>query len=174
MLFRSRHTDLVIHTDSKYVLRLVGGYLLSMERDGWIDDRLSLQTPDNWADLDPTIMPDSVSSAIVLKYLLYLLRSHDGHISFRWIKAHNGDINNSRADELAKEAAQSSRHTSFSIASILIPADWVDTGPVLNHQTVQSLTEIIIKNRSVMPSLGDKSLPFRRSWSEWADRKSVV
>ena len=162
-----RHTDLVIHTDSKYVLRLVNGDLLAMERDGWVDDRLSLQPPSNWTIRDPTETPNSVSSAVIFKYLLYLLRSHDGHISFRWVKSHNGDINNSRADELAKEAALSSQHT-FSLASIHIPSNWVDTGPVLNYQSMRSLTEIIVKNRSISPSLGVKSLPFRRSWSEWA------
>ena len=140
-----RHTDLIIHTDSKYVMQLVNGNLLAMERDGWVDDHLSLQPLRNWVGMDPAKMPDTISSAIIFKYLLYLLRSHDGYISFHWIKAHNGDINNSRADELAKEAALSSSHT-FSLATLRIPDNWIDAGPVLNHQSVQFLTEIIVKN----------------------------
>ena len=162
-----RHTDLIIHTDSKYVIQLINGGLLAMERDGWVNDRLSLQPPNDWAGLDPTKMPDSVSSALMFKYLLYLLRSHDGGISFRWVKAHDGDINNSRADELAKAAALSNLHK-FSLASMRLPDNWVDTGPVLNYQSVQSLTEVIINKQSVLPSLCDKSLPFRLSWNEWA------
>ena len=127
------------------MIRLVNGDLLAMEKDGWIDDRLSLQPPSIWTDLDPTRLPDTVSSAIIFKYLLYLLRSHDGYISFRWVKAHNGDVNNSRADELAKEAALSN-HRTFSLATIHIPSNWIDAGPVLNYQSVQSLTEVIVKS----------------------------
>ncbi len=37
-----RHSDVLIHTDSCYVMNMVNGQLLAMERDGWIDGCLSL------------------------------------------------------------------------------------------------------------------------------------
>ena len=168
-----RHTNIVIHTDSMYVIRLVKGDLLAMERDGWVDSRALMRPPRPWTDPTSTTLPDIVSSSKLLKYLLYLLRSHDGYISFRWVKAHHGDINNSRADELAKSAALSSGHI-FSIASIQLPKDWVDTGPVLNHQSVQFLTEVIVRNRSVGPSFSMKSAEFRIAWGEWASGESTA
>ena len=142
-----------------------------MERDGWVDNHLSLIPPRNWPDQNDDKLPAPIHSANLFKYLLYLLRSHDGYLSFKWIKAHNGDINNSRADELAKSAALSNYPT-FSLASLCLPNNWVDTGPVLNNQSVQFLTEIIVKERTIFPALGNKSATFRRSWSEWASGES--
>src|SRR5258706_7738712 len=37
-----RHSNMLIHTDSHYVLNMVNGHLLAMEWNGWIDDCLSL------------------------------------------------------------------------------------------------------------------------------------
>ena len=166
-----RHTDIIIHTDSMYVIKLVKGNLLAMERDGWVESVSSIQPPRPWALDTPDDLPDVVSLIDLLRYLLYLLRSHDGYISFRWVKAHNGDVNNSRADKLAKSAALSDRHI-FSLASLQIPDNWVDTGPVLNYQSVSFLTEAIVKrNHSVGPSLGIKSAGFRYAWSLWASRE---
>ena len=163
-----RHTDLVIHTDSMYVIKLVKGNLLAMERDGWVKNVSSMRPPRPWAVDTLAGLPDVVSSVDLLRYLLYLLRSHDGYISFRWVKAHNGDVNNSRADEMAKAAASSDRHF-FSLASLQVPNNWVDTGPVLNYQLVSFLTETIVKSHhSISPSLRDKSASFRYAWSLWA------
>ena len=163
-----RHTDVIIHTDSMYVIKLVKGNLLAMERDGWIENVSSIRPPRPWTMITPDDLPDVVSSVELLQYLLYLLRSHDGYVSFRWVKAHNGDANNSRADEMAKSAASSSMNV-FSLASLQIPDNWVDTGPVLNYQSVSFLTETIVKNyHSVSPSLGVKSAGFRCAWGLWA------
>ena len=163
-----RHTDLIIHTDSMYVINLVKGNLLAMERDGWTENVLSLRPPRPWTIDTPENLPDIVSSVDLLRYLLYLLRSHDGYISFRWIKAHNGDTNNSRADQLAKSAASSDQHL-FSLATLTTPNNWVDTGPVLNYQSVSSLTAAVVKrDHSTGPSLGDKSAEFRYAWGIWA------
>src|SRR5258706_13423967 len=80
-----RHSDLLIHTDSRYVLNLVNGDLLAMERDGWIDGSLSLRPPQPWDAPVSHNMPDMVSSTDLLHYLLYLLHSHDGYVDFTWV-----------------------------------------------------------------------------------------
>ena len=163
-----RHTDMIIHTDSMYVIKLIKGNLLAMERDSWIKNISSIRPPRPWMMDTLDDLPDVVSSINLLQYLLYLLRSHDGYVSFRWVKAHNRDINNSRADEMARSAASSDRHI-FSLASLRVPDNWVDTGPVLNYQTVSFLTEAIVKgNNPVGPSLRVKFAEFRYAWSLWA------
>ena len=43
-----RHTDIVIHTDSMYVIKLVRGNLLAMERDGWIENTSSIRPLRPW------------------------------------------------------------------------------------------------------------------------------
>ena len=162
-----RHSDIVIHTDSRYVLDLINGGLLSMERDGWPDESFSLcpPRPPSAPDFD---LPDPfVSSTLLHRYLLYLLRSHDGYVQFKWVKAHAGDANNSLTDALAKDAALSSPHF-FSVASIRIPPNWIDSGPVLNYQSVAFLTDTIVSATAPRPLLNDKSLDARCRWNNWA------
>ena len=73
---------------------------------------------------------------------------------------------------MAKSAALSGGRI-FSLATLQIPDNWVDTGPVLNYQSVLFLTEAIIKNNnSVSPSLRNKSAEFRHAWSLWASGES--
>src|SRR5258706_720453 len=138
-----------------------------MERDGWSDSCVSLLPP---RPLDAPPSPDLpalVTSDILMRYLLYLLRSHDGYVEFKWIKAHSGDVMNSLADELAKQAALSCPHI-FSLASISFPPDWVDIGPVLNHQSLSFLTDSIVSGTVIHPVMDDKSADFCRRWSSWA------
>src|SRR5258706_3786958 len=116
-----RHSDVLIYTDSRYIMNMVNGQLLAMERDRWIDGCLSLRPPRPWDAPPSRDMPDIVSSATLLHYLLYLLRSHDGYVEFKWVKAHDGNEMNSLADELAKHAALSYAHI-FSLASISVPS----------------------------------------------------
>jgi len=150
------HSDLLIHTDSCYVLNLVNGNLLAMERDGWADSSISLRPPRPW-DAPPSLdLPTIVSSDTLLRYLLYLLRSHDGYVEFKWIKAHNGDVMNSLADKLAKQA------------SISVPPHWVDEGPILNFHSLSFLTSSIIAGTVIHPVMDDKSTDFCRCWSSWA------
>ena len=162
-----RHSDLLIHTDSKYVLGLVNGGLLSMERDGWPDESFSLCPPRPPSAPSRDLCDPFVSSTLLHRYLLYLLRSHDGYVQFKWVKAHAGDALNSQADSLAKEAALSSRHF-FSVASISIPPNWVDAGPVLNHQSLAFLTDSIVLATVPRPLLDDKSSDTRSRWCDWA------
>src|SRR5258706_2348743 len=80
-----RHSDMLIHTDSRYVLNMVNGQLLTLERDGWVDGSLSLRPPQPWDAPVSHNMPDMVSSTDLLHYLLYLLHSHDGYVDFTWV-----------------------------------------------------------------------------------------
>src|SRR5258706_627759 len=117
-------------------------------------------------------MPDMVSSTTLLRYLLFLLCSHDGYVEFKWVKAHDGNVMNSLADGLAKQAALSYTHI-FSLASISVPPNWVDTGPVLNHQSLSFLTSSVIDGTIVHPVMGDKSAAFCHRWSSWASGFSL-
>ena len=162
-----RHCDILIHTDSKYVMNLVNGGLLSSERDGWPNESFSLCPPRPPSAPDFDLDDPYVSSVLLHKYLLYLLRSHDGYVQFKWVKAHADDAYNSLADTFAKEAALSSHHF-FSVASISVPPNWVDTGPVLNHQSLAFLTESIVLATVPKPLLDDKSFDVRSRWNAWA------
>src|SRR5258706_14878453 len=76
---------------------------------------------------------------------------------------------NSLADKLAKQAALSlSFSRTFSLAPILVPPNWVDEGPVLNHQSLSFLTSSVVAGTVIHPVLGDKSAVFCRRWSDWA------
>jgi len=86
MAWRDAH--ITIHTDSMFVLGLLKGGLLAMERDGWGD------TPRHMSCGPPTPL---------LQYLLYLLRDRTGRISLLKAKAHGDDLNNNIADRLANE-----------------------------------------------------------------------
>jgi len=166
------HSDVLIHTDSRYMMNMVNGQLLALERDGWIDGCLSLRPPCPWDAPVSMGMPDVVSSTDPLCYLLYLLRSHDGYVEFKWVKAHNGDVMNSLADKLAKQAALSYSNI-FSLVSISVPPNWVDISPILNHQSLSFLTESVVDGTIVHPVLGTKSAAFCRKWSAWASGFSL-
>jgi len=82
-----RPYHLVIHTDSAYVLGLVKGGLLALERDGWDDVPRNLRAP----------------PVELFRHLLFCLRVHRGRLSFVKVKAHSGDVMNDLADSLANE-----------------------------------------------------------------------
>ena len=109
-----RDTHVVIHTDSMFVLGLLKGGLLAMERDGWGDAPRHLSHG---------------PSTHLLQYLLYLLRDRTGCISFVKAKAHGDDINNNIADKLAKEGCVTG--WIFDIGALWAPGGWVDTAPGL-------------------------------------------
>jgi len=117
-------------------------------------------------------MPDVVSSTDLLHYLLFLLCSHDGYVEFKWVKAHDSDMMNSLADNLAKQAAMSYSDI-FSLASLSIPPGWVDTGPVLNNQSLSFLMASVVDGTVVHPVMGAKSTAFCHRWSAWASGFSL-
>lgn len=70
-----------VHTDSSFVLCLVNGSLLAMERDGW--------SSFPWISL--TCQEHPVQLVPLFQCLLYLLHSHHGLLSFSWTKGHSAD-----------------------------------------------------------------------------------
>ena len=130
-----RDTHVVIHTDSTFVLGLLKGGLLAMERDGWGD------APRHMSRGPPTPL---------LQYLLYLLRDRTGRISFVKAKAHGNDTYNNMADMLANEGRTSGRM--FNISSLRVPPGWIDVAPVLCHQPLDYLTRLVVWNRFTTPT----------------------
>jgi len=142
-----RGYDVVVHTDSTYVLGLMRGNLLAMERDGWGDF--------------PRV-GQSASSLPLFKHVLFLLRSHAGSVEFIKAKAHADDTWNNRADSLANEGRVSGRP--YDLWALGTPDGWVDHQPVLAHQPLSYLTDLVVR-ASVMPPLSSwKSSPFCDRW----------
>jgi len=141
-------THLVIHTDSTFVLGLVGGGLLAMERDGWGD------APRHTSRGPPTPL---------LQYLLYLMRDRSGRLRFEKAKAHGEDNMNNLADRLANEGQVSGRI--FDIGSITIPGGWIDTAPVLCHQPLDYLTKLVVRARVRAPTSTLKFESFSDRWT---------
>ena len=102
-----RDVHITVHTDSTFVLGLLKGGQLAMERDGRGDALRHMSCG------PPTPL---------LQYLLYLLRDRMGRISFVKAKAHGDDLNNNVADKLANEGRISGRL--FDISTIIGPRGW--------------------------------------------------
>ena len=143
-----RNTHVVIHTDSTYVLGLLKGGLLAMERDGWGD------APRHMSRGPPTPL---------LQLLLYLLRDRTGRLSFMKAKAHDNDVMNNLADALANEGRTSGRI--FDLKAIQIPAGWVDTAPVLCHQPLDYLTRLTVRATVQAPTATIKFSAFSDRWT---------
>ena len=84
---RGASFDVTLYTDSKYVVNAVQQHWL----DGWIKRgwKLSDGKPVKNIDLWTT--------------LLMLLKTHN--VTFKWVKGHDGNPNNERCDELARNEA---------------------------------------------------------------------
>jgi len=143
-----RDAHIVIHTDSTFLLGLLKGGLLAMERDGWGD------APRHLSHGPPTQL---------LQYLLYLLRDRTGRISFVKAKAHSDDIHNNIADRLANEGRQKGRL--FDIGALRVPVGWVDFMPVLCHQPLDYLTRLVVCHRVPAPTGTSKFERFSDRWT---------
>jgi len=143
-----RDAHVVIHTDSTFVLGLLEGGLLAMERDGWGD------APRHLSHGPPTHL---------LQYLLYLLRDRTGRISFVKVKAHGDDIHNNIADRLANEGRQTGRL--FDVGALQVLAGWIDSAPVLCHQPLDYLTKLVVRHRTPAPTGTVKFERFSDRWT---------
>jgi ribonuclease HI len=147
--------SLHIHTDSRYVLGLAHGGLLAMERDGWLG--LPLFS-------DPQLAaPSPVSHLQLFQSVLHLIRAHPNSLWFSWTRAHAGDAMNITVDTLAKAALAPST-APLDILSAPLPANWVDSSPVLNNQSLAFLSETIV-SRLPPPIFSPKFCAFSTSWS---------
>jgi len=141
-----RGYNVVIHTDSTYVLGLIKGNLLAMERDGWGNFPQTGQ---------------SASSLPLFKHL-FLLRSHGGNVEFVKAKAHGDDMWNNRADSLANEGWVSGRP--YDLWSLFTPDGWIDHQPVLAHQPLSYLTRLVVRDTVLPPLTRWKAGPFCDRW----------
>jgi len=143
-----RNAHVVVHTDSAYVLGLLKGGLLAMERDAWGD------APRHMSRGPPTHL---------LQLMLYLLRDRTGRLSFVKAKAHGDDVMNNLADALANEGRTSGRI--FDLSAIQIPAGWVDMAPVLCHQPLDYLTRLTVRATVQAPTATIKFGAFSDRWT---------
>lgn len=84
----TRRCTVIVHTDSQYVQKGIGEWLSNWKRRGWLTaDRKPVKNVDLWQQLDR------------------LAAGHD--IEWRWVRGHNGDPGNERADGLANQGVAS-------------------------------------------------------------------
>ena len=144
MALKSWHNhDIHVHTDSTFVLHLMDGGLLAMERDGWPN------LP--WLHaIAPTI-----SYATLFQHLLFLLRAHGAHLEFSKVKAHDDCDGNNRADRLANTGRTDGRV--LDLSKLYTPPNWVNTSPVLNNAALSSLTALVIRHTIHPPIFSTKA-----------------
>jgi len=142
-----RDAHIVVHTDSTFVLGLLRGGLLAMERDGWGD------APWHLSRGPPTPL---------LQQLLYLLQDRTGRIRFEKAKAHSHDNMNNITDALANKGRLKGRV--LDVGSLKIPAGWVDTAPVLCHQPLDYMTKLVVWARVGAPAKTIKFESFSDRW----------
>ena len=137
-----RGHDIHIFTDSTFVLGLINGGLLAMERDGW----------PNFPWLH-AITPARQYSTL-FKYLLFLLRAHGGLIDFSKVKAHDDCTMNNIADRLANLGRTEGRI--FDLGLLVAPPNWINDAPVLNNASLSDLSALVIRHRIPAPIFSPK------------------
>ena len=79
-----------VHTDSKYVIDGITGWVFGWQRNGWINAaKKPVANADLWRDLLDAVRPHK--------------------IAWNWVKGHAGHAQNERADELAREGLIAAR-----------------------------------------------------------------
>jgi len=86
----TRPVSVRLHTDSVYVRSGITSWLRGWKRNGWLTaDRKPVKNADLWQRLDAATV--------------------DHRIEWLWVKGHNGDPGNERADRLANQGLQQAR-----------------------------------------------------------------
>ena len=165
-----------IHTDSSFVMGLVRGGLLAMERDGWhgfplfsssVDSNLGFSIPALGVHMTYTDTAFA-SHKPLFQALLYSIHAHSGKLRFSWTRAHADDDMNNRVDLLAKQGLLPTS-PALRIADISAPPHWVDYGPVLNCQSLAFLTDVVVAS-SPPPFLSPKFTSFSSFWTTHMSR----
>jgi len=85
-----RPCEVVIHTDSQYVMKGMTEWLPNWKRRGWLTaDKKPVKNAELWQALDEQVQRHQVS--------------------WRWVRGHAGDPGNERADALANQGVDSVR-----------------------------------------------------------------
>ena len=154
-----RSGSIHIHTDSSFVLRLIKGGLLAMERDGW---------PSFPWIRDPVLRNDNFSHiqmASLYRHLLFLLRSHSGSLDFSWTHAHANDPKNVEADFLAKLGCTDG--PALWLDGLVTPDGWVDAYPVLNYQPLSAISAMVVEYSVPPPLHSSRSASFLVRWDNF-------
>lgn len=86
----TKKVPVIVHTDSQYVQKGISEWLVNWKRRGWkTSDNKPVKNADLWRELDA------------------LAVNHE--IEWRWVRGHNGDVGNERADSLANRGVDSIR-----------------------------------------------------------------
>ena len=87
----TKKVPVIVHTDSQYVQKGISEWLVNWKRRGWkTSDNKPVKNADLWRELDA------------------LAANHE--IEWRWVRGHNGDVGNERADLLANRGVDSIRN----------------------------------------------------------------
>ena len=82
--------DVVLHTDSRYVIDGMTKWIHGWKRKGWVNaSRQPVRNADLWHDLIAAALPHQ--------------------IEWVWVRGHNGHVENERVDRLASDAALRAR-----------------------------------------------------------------
>ena len=83
-------SEVLLYTDSQYVKNGIGGWIHGWKRNGWkTADKKPVKNVELWQRLDA---------------------ARAGHqIEWKWVKGHAGDVENERADVLAREGLAEAR-----------------------------------------------------------------
>jgi len=75
----------VLHTDSCYVKNGITKWIVNWKKNGWKTSKGEpIRNRELWVQLDDVNGP---------------------HVTWKWVKAHNGNLNNEKVDKLAREQA---------------------------------------------------------------------
>ena len=151
-LFSWPSGDVTIHTDSSFVTHLASGGLLSLERDGW----------PSFPWLSLACSPVPVQVTILFQYFLYLLRSHDGPVSFSLSDPKCMDDRSKAASKLALTGRHS--YSTFDLRHLRVPSGWIDLAPVLNHQSLSFITSSVVSSRP-SPVISRRISDFSDRWT---------
>ena len=138
-----RNHDIHIYTDSTFVLHLMDGGLLAMERDSWPG------LPWLYA-----IAP-AISYAALFQHLLFLLRAHGALLEFSKVKAHDKCAGNNCADRLANSGRISGRV--LDLSQLYTPPNWVNASPTLNNAALSDITAHVIRHTIHPPIFSTKA-----------------
>ena len=79
--------DIILYTDSQYVKNGITQWISGWKRNGWkTASKKPVKNKDLWQRLDALV--------------------EERKVDWRWVKGHDGDPGNERADELARRGAQ--------------------------------------------------------------------
>ena len=108
---------------------------------------------------------DFSSHRPLFQAFLHAICSHSGQLRFTWTRAHADNDMNNHIDLLAKQGLLP-HSPALIIADLYVPPQWVDSGPILNNQSLAFLTDTVVAS-SPPPFQSAKFSSFFSSWSSW-------